>query len=114
MIKIAVDAMGGDFGVDTTVKAAMLAVEEFSDIEVYLYGDETKIRPLLLNSTRIKIVNAPKFMDMGEHDPVSYIRKNMDCSMAQALLATKNKECDAFVSSGEQTIIASLVPSKRY
>ena len=100
MIKIAVDAMGGDYGVQTTVKAAMMAVKEFSDIEIYLYGDEAAIRPLLLDSTRIKVVHTPKFMSMGEHDPVSYIRKNMDCSMAQALLATKNHECDAFVSCG--------------
>ena len=41
MIKIAVDAMGGDFSVNTTVKGAMDAVKEFDDIEISLYIDNS-------------------------------------------------------------------------
>ena len=33
MIKIGVDANGGDNGVNTTVPAAMMAIKEFDDIE---------------------------------------------------------------------------------
>ena len=40
MIKIAVDANGGDYGVNTTVPAAMEAVKNYKDIEIVLYGDE--------------------------------------------------------------------------
>ena len=43
MIRIAVDANGGDYGVNTTVPAAMEAVKNFKDIEIVLYGDEEKI-----------------------------------------------------------------------
>lgn len=109
MIKIAIDAMGGDYGLDTTVQASMMAVNEFDDIELTLYGDENEIKKRLTNNTRIKIVNTPKVVDMGEHDPVGYIRKNMDCSLAQSMLAAKNKEVDAVVTNGptQCVIVAS-------
>jgi len=100
MIKIAVDAMGGDYSVETTVAGSMMAVKEYSNIEIYLYGDKSKITPLLTDSTRIQIVDTPKYMSMGEHDPVSYLRNNRDCSMAQAMLSLKDKTCDACVSAG--------------
>lgn len=100
MIKIAVDAMGGDFLCDTTVNGAMDAVKEFSDIEITLYGDEAKIKPLLTNKERINVVHTPKFVDMGEHDPVSYIRHNPDASLCMALKAGKDGVADAVVSAG--------------
>ena len=100
MIKIAVDAMGGDHSVETTVKGAQLAVKEFSDIEIYLYGDREKITPLLTDSTRIVIVDAPKFMSMGEHDPIGYLRNNKDCSLAQAFSSLRDGTCDCGVTAG--------------
>lgn len=100
MIKIAVDAMGGDFGVNTTVEAAMTAVKKFNDIEIVLFGDETKINPLLTKKERISIVHTEDVLDMGEHDPVRAIRNQKDSSMVKALYAGRNKEVDAVVSSG--------------
>lgn len=100
MIKIAVDAMGGDHSIDTTVLGAQLAVNEFSDIEIYLYGDKEKIAPLLHDSTRIVVMDAPKFMSMGEHDPIGYLRNNKDCSLAQAFSSLRDGSCDAGVTAG--------------
>ncbi len=100
MIKIAVDAMGGDFGVTTTVVAAMDAVKKFKDIEIVLYGDEEKIKPLLTNNERITIVHTTEVLDMGEHDPVKAVRNKKEASMIKALYAVRNKEVDAVVSSG--------------
>lgn len=100
MIKIAVDAMGGDNAPDITVKGAMDAIKEFEDIEILLYGDENKIKPLLTNSERISIVHTDKFIDMGEHDPVASIRNNKDTSLVMAFQAGKNREVDAVVSAG--------------
>ena len=45
MKKIAVDAMGGDNAPQALVEGANRAVQEFSDIEILLYGDEAKIKP---------------------------------------------------------------------
>ena len=100
MIKIGVDANGGDFGVETTVPAAMKAVSMFDDIEIVLYGDENKIKPLLTNSNRISIVHTEKTLSMGEKDPMRAVRREKDSSLCLAMYAAKNNEVDAVVTSG--------------
>lgn len=47
MKKIAIDAMGGDNAPQALVEGANQALRDFSDIELVLYGDEAKIKPLL-------------------------------------------------------------------
>lgn len=100
MIKIGVDALGGDFGVNTTVPAAMQAVENNKDIEIVLFGDEEKIRPLLTNDERITIVHTDQIMDMGEKNPMIAIRKNPNSSLCMVMKAAKDGEVDAVVTSG--------------
>ncbi len=100
MIRIGVDANGGDFGVETTVPAAMMAVKEFKDVEIVLYGDEEKIKPLLTNSERIKVVHTAVTLDMGEHDPLNAVRNHKDSSLCMAMYAAKNGEVDGVVTSG--------------
>ena len=43
MIKIALDAMGGDFGPEVTIKGAMEAIKAYDDLELYVYGDEKRL-----------------------------------------------------------------------
>ncbi len=100
MIKIGVDANGGDFGVETTVPGAMKAISMFDDIEIVLYGDENKIKPLLTNSERISIVHTEKTLSMGEKDPMRAVRREKDSSLCMAMYAAKNNEVDAVVTSG--------------
>ena len=100
MIKIGVDANGGDKGVLVTVPAAMEAVRENDDIEIVLFGDETKIKPLLTNSERISIVHTTKTMEMGEENPMMAVRKNPDASLCMAMKAAKDGMVDAVVTSG--------------
>ncbi len=100
MIKIAIDAMGGDNSFNTTVPAAMMAVKKFSDIEIVLVGDEDKINPLLTSKERISVLDTKEVLDMGEHDPVRAIRNQRESSMVKAMYLGKNKEVDAVVSSG--------------
>ncbi|MDE7263109.1 MAG: phosphate acyltransferase PlsX [Anaeroplasmataceae bacterium] len=100
MIKIAVDANGGDYGVETTVLGSMMAIKQFKDIELILYGDENKIKPLLKDSTRITIVHTEDTISMGEHDPVRAIRTQKEASLCLAMKACKLGEADACVTSG--------------
>ena len=100
MIRIGIDANGGDNGVLATVPGAIEAVKEFKDIEIVLYGDEEKIKPLLTNTERIKIVHTKVTMNMGEKDPISAVRKQKDSSLCMAMYAAKNNEVDAVVTSG--------------
>ena len=105
MIKIALDAMGGDFAPKNNVLGAMEAVRKYKDIEITLFGDENKIKEYLTDSTRIKVVHTDKYFDMGEHDAVKAIRSKEPYSMVLAMEACKNGECDAIVSAGPTQVV---------
>lgn len=107
MIKIAIDAMGGDYAPKEQVLGAMRAIKEIDDIELVLYGDEDSIKKHLTDDTRIKIVHAPYVIPMGEKNPIAAIRRHKDASMVMALQSVSNEENDAIVSSGAtQALIA--------
>lgn len=107
MIKIAVDAMGGDFAPKEQVEGSIQAIKEIDDIEITLYGDKKAIEQYLTDSTRIKIVESEGVIDMGEKDPIRAIRKNRKSSMAMSLSSVRSKDNDAIVSSGAtQALIA--------
>lgn len=105
MIRIAIDAMGGDFAPKVNVVGAMEAVKKFSDIEITLFGDENKINEFLTDKTRIKVVHTDKYFDMGEHDPVKAIRSKEPYSMVMAMQACKNGECDCVISAGPTQVV---------
>lgn len=107
MIKIAVDAMGGDYAPKEQVLGAMRAVKEIDDIEIILYGKETEINKFLKPNKRIKIVNADYIIPMDEKNPIGAIRRHKDASMVMALDSVATNENDAIVSSGAtQALIA--------
>ncbi|MCK5761770.1 MAG: phosphate acyltransferase PlsX [Candidatus Izimaplasma sp.] len=107
MIKIAVDAMGGDYAPKEQVEGAVLAVKMIDDIEITLYGDEIEIRKYLKNEERIKIVQSNGVISMGEKDPIYAIRSNRKSSLALALSSVKKGDNEAIVSSGAtQALIA--------
>ena len=107
MIKLAIDAMGGDYAPKEQVEGAMLAIKNIPDIELTLYGDPAKIEPYLTDSTRISVVPSEGVIDMGEKDPIRAIRSNRKSSMAMALSSVRNKENEGVVSSGAtQALIA--------
>ena len=78
MIKIAVDAMGGDNAPSEIVKGAVEAVSERPDITVCLTGQEDIIKKELEKYTykkeQIEIVPASEVIETGE-PPVNAIRK---------------------------------------
>ncbi len=107
MIKIAIDAMGGDFAPKEQIEGAMWAVREIPDIELTLYGDKALIMPFLTDDTRITIVQSDGVIEMGEKDPIRAIRSNRKSSMAMSLSSVRNGDNDAIVSSGAtQALIA--------
>lgn len=114
-MKIAIDAMGGDFAPRINVEGAMAAIKQFNDIEIVLFGDENKIKEYLTDSTRISIVHTDKYFDMGEHDPVKAIRTKEPFSMILAMEACKKGECDALVSAGptQVVVVASHIVVKK-
>lgn len=68
-MKIAVDAMGGDYAPEEVVLGAIHAVSEYK-FDVVLVGDEQKIRNVLRQygakeSDRLSIVHASEVIEMG-------------------------------------------------
>ena len=100
MIKIAVDAMGGDFAPEQIVKGVNLAIKNNKDIEINLYGKKEEIEKYLNPSDRVTIINADNKLDMGVKDPVSVIRRDKELSMVKAFQAVHDKECAGAVTAG--------------
>ncbi|MCF7924435.1 MAG: phosphate acyltransferase PlsX [Candidatus Izimaplasma sp.] len=107
MIKIAIDAMGGDYAPKEQVLGAMEAIDKIDDIQLILYGKEEEINKYLKPNSRIKVVNANHVIPMDEKNPIGAIRRHKDASMVMALDSVSNGENDAIVSSGAtQALIA--------
>lgn len=102
-IKVAVDAMGGDYAPQEPVKGAVDAVNAKEELFVYLVGKEDEIQAELAKYTypkdRIQVVHASEVIETGE-PPVHAIQKKKDSSLVVALRLVRKGEAAAFVSCG--------------
>ncbi len=103
LIKVAVDAMGGDNAPVEIVKGAVEAVTESDKIKVFLVGKENEVSTELskyqYDKNRIEILNADEVITNDEA-PVMAIRTKKDSSVYKGLELVKKGEADAFVSAG--------------
>ena len=103
-MRIALDAMGGDFAPEANVKGAMLAAEQLEeDYEILLVGKEDILNQLLkeygYTGSVIKVVNATQVIDMGEH-PTKALTQKPDSSIAVGFGMLKAGKAHAFCSTG--------------
>jgi phosphate acyltransferase len=98
MLRVAVDAMGGDRGSLEIVKGAEAASSE-KIAEIVLVGDENRIAPLIAKSEGIEIVHTPVFVDMKESPSIAR-QKKRDSSISKALQLLKDGDVHAVVSAG--------------
>ena len=108
MIKVALDAMGGDNAPVEIVKGAIDAISKRSDIKVLLVGQEEVVKKELAqytyNSEQIEVINATEVIETAE-PPVMAIRRKKDSSIVVAMNLVKKGEADAFVSAGSSGAI---------
>mgnify|MGYP000975762912 FL=1 len=101
-MRIAVDAMGGDFAPKEIVRGAVDAAKKY-DCEIVLIGDEEQIRAELHGADpaalRISIVHASEVIGMNEH-PAEAVRSKKDSSVVVATRLVKEGSCDAVFSAG--------------
>lgn len=81
MIKIGVDAMGGDFAPEAAVKGAIMALDEMgAESRIVLFGDEAKIREILAAENcpaeRFDIVATTEVIEMGDHPAKAFQQKS--------------------------------------
>ncbi len=99
MKKIAIDAMGGDYAPQSIVEGVNQALNDFSDVEVILYGDEAKIKQYLKATERVRIVHTDEKIN-SDDEPTKAIRKKKNASMVLAAKVVKDGEADAVLSAG--------------
>lgn len=108
-MKVAVDAMGGDFGPRVTVEGALKASREYK-IETLLVGREDLIKKeyerLDNSKAKVTIINATEAIGMGE-GMVSFRRKKRSSIRIGAELVKKG-EAEAFVSTGNTGAVVYL------
>jgi glycerol-3-phosphate acyltransferase PlsX len=102
VMKVAVDAMGGDHGPPPAIEGAVQAVREL-DVNVVLVGDEAAIAAQLarlgVSDARVTIKHAPQVVEMHE-SPAQVARKKRDSSIWVATELIKSGDAVAVVSAG--------------
>ncbi len=114
-MKIALDAMGGDFGPPNLVAGAVMALRNYQQIKkLYLVGDSTKIENELrkhqCNDSRIDIVHSTQVVDMSDRAWTA-VRRKKDSSVSRAVDLVKRGDADAVVSAGHTgaAVAASMI-----
>ena len=103
-MKIALDAMGGDFGPPNLVAGAVMALRDYQQItKLYLVGDSAKIENELrkhqCNDSRIDIVHSTQVVEMSDRAWTA-VRRKKDSSVSRAVDLVKRGDADAVVSAG--------------
>ncbi len=102
MVKVVVDAMGGDHAPKAVVAGVVDALKKF-DCFVYLVGQSDKIKQELArtkhDASRLEVVHADEVVEMNE-SPATAIRKKRNSSINIGIQLLKDKKADAFFSAG--------------
>jgi len=104
-MRIAVDAMGGDFAPSEIIPGCVKAVRTYPSVEkIILVGIEDQIKAQLkacdaVSEDRIEIFHASEIIGMGEA-PAMALRRKKDSSITRAIELVKNGEADAVFSAG--------------
>ena len=102
-MKIAVDAMGNDYGPQELVLGAVQAVRAY-DCEVVLVGDSEIIKKLLeeynaADERKITVHHSSEVINMDEHPGIA-VKTKKDASIVVATKLLRDKEGDPLVSYG--------------
>ena len=112
LIKIAVDAMGGDNSPKKVVDGIVNHHQSNKDVFYKIFGDENKITQHIngkIDKNKFEIVNTLNKVS-SEDSPLEGAKRGKDTSMWLAIESVKNKDCDIVISAGNTG--ALLVISK--
>ncbi|MBD2699954.1 phosphate acyltransferase PlsX [Spirosoma sp. BT702] len=104
-MKIAVDAMGGDFAPDAIVEGVVMAAAELPEqVSIVLIGKQAVVQELLQKhgadaAANIELVNADDVIDMSEH-PTKALSQKPNSSIGVGFKLLKEGQVQAFCSAG--------------
>ena len=114
MVKIAVDAMGGDHAPAVVIEGVVDYIRENTadDIRIVLVGKEKEILKEMkkyrnFRHDRVEIVNAREEISMKEHF-LTYWRKREETSIKKAIDLVKSGKAQAMVSAGNTGAVMAL------
>lgn len=104
MLKIGVDAMGGDFAPEAAVKGAVMALEAVgAGSRIVLFGDQAQIRSVLeaegCSAERFDIVPTSEVIEMGDH-PAKAFQAKADSSITVGFGHLAKGAIQGFASAG--------------
>ena len=104
MLRIGIDAMGGDFAPEVAVEGAVMALKKIkSGSRIVLFGDEKRIRELLAkhhcSADNFDIVATSEVIEMGDH-PAKAFQAKQDSSMTVGFRHLAEGKIDGFASAG--------------
>lgn len=134
MIRVVLDAMGGDNSPGEIVKGAVEGLKRSSGLFLILTGPKERIEAELsayeYDKTRLRVEDADEVITLDEA-PVTAIQKKKNSTIVKGLMLLKNGEADAFLSAGssgailaggqlkigrlkgvERTPLATLIPTE--
>jgi phosphate acyltransferase len=116
VIRLAIDAMGGDIGATAVVPACVTMVAKHADVELLLFGDEAVLKTLITTHAgslsesarlRLQIMHTDEAVAMD--DPLTTaLRGKRRSSMRLALEAVRDGQAQACVSSGNTGALMAL------
>ncbi len=114
MVRIAVDAMGGDHAPGAVVRGAIQALDDF-DCQLTLIGDEALIQAELEslngNRERVEVVHTSESIGMDE-SPVEALRQKQDASLLRMAKLAAAGEVDVVISAGNTGACAAACQLK--
>lgn len=100
-MRLAIDAMGGDYAPEQIVKGTLEAALDSSQVTFQLYGDEKQISQILGEQKPENIeIHHTEDVITGDDDPVRAVRRKREASLVVAAHAVKNGEADGLLSCG--------------
>ncbi len=120
MVRVALDAMGGDYAPKQIVVGAVEAACGIEDVKILLVGQMAAIQKVVdefskdrrenfqraIEKGALEIIPASDEIEMNEV-PVEAVRRKKDCSINVAMRLVKEKRADVFVSAGNSGAVAT-------
>ncbi|GAB3897738.1 phosphate acyltransferase PlsX [Spirosoma agri] len=104
-MKIAVDAMGGDFAPEAIVEGVMMAAAELPEnVTIVLIGKQSLVQELIRKHgaeavANVELVNADDVIEMSEH-PTKALSQKPNSSIGVGFKLLKDGQVNAFCSAG--------------
>lgn len=112
MIKISIDAMGGDHGPDVVLPSLLKVAERRPDVRFLIYGREDAVSPNFIKYPRLRAISEFTHCDVAikmDDKPSQALRQGRGkSSMWRAIEAVKTGDADVCISAGNTGALMAM------